>query len=439
MMRMPNILLLADTKHHTGAVRDHIEAVIASPGIQWHVINPILCKTLDKCDFSMFDAIGLHYSIKPYNYYYLSRALQQKIAEYRGTKFLFLQDEYQKVNQVQDYLYRLGFHLLFTLVQQSMVDEAYPDPRLSKLRKVQVLTGYVSDSMRQLVSPPLASRTIDVAYRGRRCDYWLGSLAYEKEKIAHEFVKRTQGLGLRLDISVEESDRVYGNAWWQFLMNARAVLGTESGASIWDFDGSARKATKHFLKKHKQASFEQIYQQALKPYDGLFLYSAVSPRVFEAAAAKTPMILFPGAYSGVCKAHEHYIVLEKDFSNLGDVIVKLKDLDYLEAMAERAYQDLIVADTYSRKCFSELISHEVLAMVQQRQYHTLASVENAMMAQLRKYRVLNRVRCIDTELRFVIANGYALLCDPTLTMSHKMSMISNGIRRYFAYLLPRLR
>ncbi|VEG89672.1 hypothetical protein [Legionella spiritensis] len=439
MSNKPNVLFLADTTHHTAAVQDHIQAITSGDGVHWHVINPLVCKTVDKLDLSLFDAIGIHYSIKPYNHYYLSAGLKRKISEYSSVKFLFLQDEYQRVNQVQDYLYALKFNLLFTLVNQSIIAKAYPDPRLCGLKKVTILTGYVQEDMKLWSSPDIAQRPIDVSYRGRRCDYWLGSLAYEKQFIAEQFVRKAADKHLKLDISLEESDRVYGDAWLTLLKNSKAVLGTESGASIWDFDRSIEKQTNAYLRRHKNADFPEVYEQVLKPYDGKILYNAVSPRVFEAAATKTPMILFPGEYSGVCKPDIHYIKLEKDFSNMEEVCEKLKDYQFLQQLADRTYATLIESNEYSQHQFANIVMSEVLELIKTERYENSSVVDTCIKANIAKNNILNLSRRSITELRFIIVNGFQILFDGKYSLSTKLMNLFKGFKRYASYLSPRLK
>lgn len=439
VMDKPNVLFLADTAHHTGAVQDHINAIVSNARINWHVINPLICKTVDKLDFSLFDAIGIHYSIKPYNHYYLSAALKNKIADYQKFKFLFLQDEYQRVNQVQEYLYALKFNVLFTLVNPQLVDIAYPDYRLKNLKKVTVLTGYVQDTMKGLISSEIAQREIDVSYRGRRCEFWLGSLAYEKQYIAEQFIKKTADKNLVLDVSLEESDRVYGDAWFKLLNNSKAVLGTESGASIWDFDRSIEKKTNHYLGKNKQADFHEVYEHILKSQDGTILYNAISPRVFEAAATKTPMIMFPGDYSGVCIPEKHYIVLEKDFSNIDDVISKVKNTNYLQDLADRTYRDLIESDLYSQHRLSEIVAVEILNQMSKPAYSSGKDVASHLGATHEKYKTINEVRRITTEFSFLSTNLFQILFDKKYSFLVKFKMMFKGMKRYIVYLAPRLK
>jgi hypothetical protein len=434
----PNVLFLADTTHPANAVADHIQAITFGREIQWHVINPIITKTLDKLDLTSFDAIGLHYSIKPYGYYYLSKSLQHKLAEYKGAKFLFLQDEYQRVNKVQQFIYNLGFHLLFTLVNEQFLAKAYPDEKLKNLIKIPVLTAYVTDEMKQLGSTPIAERTIDVSYRGRRNDYWLGSLANEKALIADQFVSRTREYNLVLDVSVEESDRVYGQKWLDLLKNSRAVLGTESGASIWDFDSSIEMKTKKFLKANRSSSFDQVYHHILKPHDGFIIYSAISPRVFEAAATKTPMIMFPGSYSGVCKPNQHYILLEKDFSNLDEVLYKLKDSEYLQSLANYVFDDLIMSDKYSQHQFSNLVEREIIQLITPKSSY-LSSELIALQLNSNKvlYKRINTLRQFVTESSFVCDKFWSLLKNPEHNLNERINTLFKGFKRYMVYLSAR--
>jgi hypothetical protein len=79
----------------------------------------------------------------------------------------------------------------------------------------------------------------------------------------------------------------------------------------------------------------------------------ISPRVFEAAAQWTPMILFKGRYSGAIQPGEHYVELEKDLSNVDAVLRQTEDLESLEAMATRAHDHLIKSGTFSQRGFVE--------------------------------------------------------------------------------------
>src|SRR5262249_13653120 len=126
--------------------------------------------------------------------------------------------------------------------------------------------------------------------------------------------------GVAANISVNEEDRIYGPKWFEFLGDCRAVLGTESGSNVFDFDGTLKTAIDSYLSDHPDADFETIHALFLSGRDGEIKMNQVSPRIFEAAAANTAMILFEGDYSGVVKPWTHFIPLKKDFSNIDEVL-----------------------------------------------------------------------------------------------------------------------
>jgi hypothetical protein len=85
----------------------------------------------------------------------------------------------------------------------------------------------------------------------------------------------------------------------------------------------------------------------------------ISPRVFEAIASRTILVLFEGEYSGVIRPDEHFIALKKDGSNLADVIQSLQNNEYIDAMADRAWTDVIESGKYSYKSFVSMVDKEL--------------------------------------------------------------------------------
>ena len=111
---------------------------------------------------------------------------------------------------------------------------------------------------------------------------WLGRLGREKTEIAREFVEHVAGKGLRCDVSSREDDRIYGEGWNRFLASCRTTLGTESGASIVDFDGSIETLAKDYLARRPDATPEEIERDLTGPYEGKVVINTASPRLFEA-------------------------------------------------------------------------------------------------------------------------------------------------------------
>lgn len=440
-----NILLLANDRHITTAVIDHIQAITNSTQHQWFIENPLICKTLHKVDLNLFDAIGFHYSIRPYDPYYVPSALYKKIKAYQGTKFQFLQDEYKHVHLTTQTMIDLNIHLLFTLVKPALLDKAYNCHELRHLKKISILTGYTPEHLETVYSPPIKERSIDILYRSRVYDFWLGKLTQERNIIAQGVMKRANQYDLNVDISLIEQDRLYGSHWYAKHMQSKAVLCTESGASIWDFDGSIEKEVKQALRKAPHLNFEEIYEQLLKCYEGNLMYNACSPRLFEAIALRSALIMFPGEYSGVCEPDKHYIVLEKDFSNFHEVVNKLKDLDFLQELVDFAHKDIIVSGRFAQSKLTQLVNNEIYLLLSQRSNHdayvnlSAQDITKSIKDKTSKYRLLNAYYIFLSELIFSIKNIIYIVFDPRHSFKNKCSLLLKGIKRYFAYVKPRFK
>lgn len=318
-----------------------------------------------RIDLDRFDVIVTHYSLSlgPLLLHYLGADLVERLKRFKGLKVAFLQDEYREIQTYWKHINELGLDVLFSCVPDHEIQKVYPLHRVPNLRVVNVLTGYVSQALTQRPVRSIAARQIDVGYRTRKMPYWLGRLGYEKWLIAQEFERRAVGQGLKLDLSVKEGERLYGEAWTEFVASCRAVIGVESGASIIDFDGKLEHAVEAYVAQNPSATFEEVFQKFLKPYEASLELHQISPRCFEAAALKTPMVLFEGNYSGVLVPERHFIILKKDFSNFADVLAKLKDHAYLQEMADRTYQEVALDPRWSYEAFigyiDQVISDEV--------------------------------------------------------------------------------
>ena len=245
-----NLLLLADDSHPANSIQDHINAYTTYSRHNWMVINPIYNRGCRQLDFNRFDGIAIHYSLCVIYDRYLPRRIRWKVTDFRGLKLQFIQDEYRWVDRTSAAMAELGIDTLFTLVRPDLVDEAYNDPRLKSVRKVTVLPGYVPERLMMYPVRPVAGRQLHIAYRGRKVPYWLGDLGQDKVRIARGVSALAPQNGLTIDVSVNEEDRIYGDCWLDFMSSAKAVLGTEGGASIWDFEGTAKKAVDDYRKAH---------------------------------------------------------------------------------------------------------------------------------------------------------------------------------------------
>jgi len=309
-----------------------------------------------------FPVIVLHYSL--YNWGGSRHTGQEKAFfakkfwDYiRGStnsfKIAFFQDEMHNCNQRFYLINTLGIDFIYTLFERRFFVDTYYKFTTAK-QIVPTLAGYVSDELEKLSviwNRPRSERSIDVGYRARPLPFYMGKGAQEKTDIGRLFLELCRASNMVLDIRTDESDRIYGEAWWQFISDCKFMLGVESGTSVVDLDGSLEDAVCKFLKENPNATFDLVHSELLAPFDEVINYRMVSPRIFECAAMRTCMILFRGTYQGILIPDRHYIPLDKDFSNINEVLSKMNDDDYTDGLTTTAYQDLIISGNYSYKSF----------------------------------------------------------------------------------------
>lgn len=337
-------------------VTEYLDALHTYSANRVHELS-ILHHFPSKIELDRFDAVITHYSLSlgPMLYHYIGPELVEKLKQFRGLKAAFLQDEYREIQTYWKHINELGIDLLFSCVPEDEIPKVYPNEKVPRLRVVNVLTGYVPERLLKRSVLPVAQRPIDVGYRTRRMPYWLGRLGYEKWYIAEQFERRARDTDLKLDLSTKEGKRLYGDAWIEFVASCRAVIGVESGASIIDFNGNLEQRVDDYVAVNPKATFEDVSKKFLLPYEGSLKLHQISPRCFEAAALRTPMVLFEGAYSDVLVPERHFVVLKKDFSNFDDVLSKLRDHTFLQAMADRTFEEVAMNPIWSYRSFIQKV------------------------------------------------------------------------------------
>jgi glycosyltransferase involved in cell wall biosynthesis len=353
-----NIALLYDPAScHVATIREHIDSfrrysdnsytLLPATGI---LGNP--GRLSDLIDLSIFDVVVLHYSVRISLPFHFADVFATALENFHGLKVLFIQDEYDSVECTRHWMDRLQFDLVYTCIPLAEREKVYPSSRYPATEFLSTLTGYVSDSndMDRFVRP-LAERKLAFVYRGRELPTIYGRLGHEKFIIGVEARRRADAMNLPVDVACDTESRIYGDGWYRFLSSGRAMLGTESGSNVFDFDGSLALEIERIKEKHPEISFEELWEQVLKPYDGHVRMNQISPKIFEAITLRTALVLFEGEYSHIVRPDEHFIALRKDFSNFKEVVAKVMDDNAIREMTERAFNDVIASGEYSYRKF----------------------------------------------------------------------------------------
>lgn len=363
LRRLNMLVLYASNSTHTPTVQEYL-AALARFSDHHVTFADAVQQAPAPYDMGQFDVILVHYSVRLTLDDYISPAVVAGLKASGAFRILTIQDEYEATERARRWMDELGFHAILTCVPDGQAGQVYPRERYPATELIPILTGYVPEGLeRARTWRPLRERPVTIGYRGRRLPYIYGELGQEKYQIALQMRALCERRGVRCDIEWDESKRIYGDAWYAFIGDCRAMLGSESGSNVFDFDGSIRRQGELALQDEPNMSFEEFHARYLRGIDGKIRMNQISPRVFEAIALGTPLILFEGSYSGVVRPGEHYLPLKKDFSNADEIFERLQDLDALEAMAGRAYRDVIGSRRYSYQAFVRAIDEFVVTRV----------------------------------------------------------------------------
>ncbi len=333
------LLICSGASVHIGTVIDHISAFVAHSA---HVVTPIDATFCAEAGIALehFDVVVMHYSVVLSDPNHIRPSLAAKLRAFDGLKVAFIQDEYRWIDRQNAAIEDLGVQVLYSVTNPEVTRAIYRTAYFDQIRIEHTLTGFVPRHLTALAVPEYEARSIDVSYRARRGFAWYGAFAEEKFLIGERFKEDAKAYGLRCDIESAEDKRIYGDDWIRFIASSKCTLGVESGVSFIDFSGDIQAAAEEFERNNPDAPSRVIRDRFLGDRDGQIAIKVISPRVFEAAALRTLLVLYPGSYSGVLQPGRHYVELARDHSNMASVASVIRDPARARAIIEAAYHEV---------------------------------------------------------------------------------------------------
>jgi hypothetical protein len=277
-------------------------------------------------------------------------------------KVLLPQDDYTYTTRLDNLAVTANVDAIYTPLTKDL-DQLYPQAIMSGVRFHEALTGYIEDANLAVMSEftiPMTNRTIDLGQRVRHLSPQFGAEASKKGFLAENFADLARDAGFVVDVSSRFEDTFVGISWLHFLANCKFTISRKGGASIADPNGKLAKRIYNksaWRKDLDDPSIEKlIREKEIRRGD----FSAISPRLFEAAAMRVCQILEVDDYLGVLEPWVHYIPIRHDFSNIEEVFSAMKDGYLVEKIVENCYNTLIANGNYSYQTFvRELIQREV--------------------------------------------------------------------------------
>lgn len=389
------------------SVKDHLYALKRYSGHRCFYVNvgvrrlPTWLRWID-FDLVVFHNtfLGTRWSLRQF------MKAQKKIEGLRSidaVKVAIPQDDFLQSDVLCDFINQFGIDIVLSAAPESEWPSIYRSVDRSKVEIRQVLTGYLDErtvAWIDRLAETVPHRYIDVGYRARGSTPWLGRHGLLKSEIADRFNKAASGTDLTVDISTRREDTYFGDTWYRFLLRCKYTIGVEGGASILDHDGSIKSKTERYLRDHPRASFEEVEKNCFPDADGSLKLFVISPRHLEACATRTCQILVKGTYNGILEPGKHYIELERDFSNLEEIIKVVREDRLREEMVQRAYNDIVASKKYSYRGFVELVL-------------TTASKKSRMPKDLREPRFLYWYATVTDILSWGLAALYGKILIPT--------------------------
>ncbi|MCL2122622.1 MAG: hypothetical protein FWH34_00885 [Desulfovibrionaceae bacterium] len=331
----------------TNTVYDYLAAFQRHSEFAVHYVDVGPADYLFVTPMEAFDAVILFYSVPPcLPLLSESSPFLLALKNYSGVKVVIIQDEYDYVTYAQKAFAALGMDIIVTSAPRGYERAIYPEDILPNVSFIHALTGYVPDDLLACPGKPLEQRRWAIGYRGRALHYKYGDLGQEKLLIGQRMRAICEERGIPANIEWEEGKRLYGPAWPEFLQDCRVTLGTESGSTIFDFKGDLRERIDAYLAENPQADYSVIRDVFLKDQRQIPM-ETISPRLFEAIALGTGLVLFEGGYSDVLQPWQHYIPLKKDWSNIDEVLEAVSDDERLTRMTRQAHADVVASGRYT--------------------------------------------------------------------------------------------
>ncbi len=242
-------------------------------------------------------------------------------------------------------------------------------------------------------------RPIDIGTRTHEYGPYMGD--NERNELLKFFSKYKFPRPLKIDLSA--NSRFDRAGWAGFLNNCKGTIATEAGSyylekddhtinAIFEYIRQGRKqpvkrivnynsriqgvyerlphplkllvknimypaAKKLFKVKHQFQAFEgigfsEIYDKFYRhyPLNQPPVYTkAISSRHFDAIGTKTCQIMFKGEFNGILQADRHYLALERNFSNIDNVMKRFLDTGYRQEMVSQTYEYILAEHTYQHR------------------------------------------------------------------------------------------
>jgi len=282
-----------------------------------------------------------------------------------AVKIAFPQDEYDCNQILDDWMVAWNVDIVYSVISDNW-EVLYPTYHKVGCIKL-AYTGYIDESLIDWKRKPFELRKIDIGYRARNLLPYFGRIGQIKSSIALDvLLKASPEENLYLDIAVGDKSTLNGVDWLEFINNSKFTLGSNSGSSLLDPRGDIQKKVRGFLLDHPRANFEEVEKFCFPGEDGKYQFTAISPRVMEAALLDSCQILVKGNYSGLLEPWKNYIPIEPDASNWDEVYLAMQDRSLVQEIIKETRSKILDTQELRSKEKSQKILVDMFSLQKKR-------------------------------------------------------------------------
>jgi hypothetical protein len=281
---------------------------------------------------SHYDGIIVMHSVS--NDFSFGTAAAELVRTISGPVVMFLGNEYKLLSAKIDLAHDFGCAVVFSQLPLDVAQKLYGPYFAGKVLSIPHALNEKAFSP----SIELKNRINDIGYRGEKYPLYLGH--DERAAMFDSFEKRAAADGLKVDFASGrgKGKRLNRTGWAAFLNSCRATVATETGANYLSMSEKLRISVNVYQQKNPAATPENVERDVIFPLSKEITFingRAISSRHFDAIGCNTAIISFKGRFNDILKADEHYLMMNDDFSNIDDVIGKIRSNAYLEDLTTR--------------------------------------------------------------------------------------------------------
>ena len=268
--------------------------------------------------------------------------LAKSLTYRKGKLVFFVGNEYKLMPEKIALIKKINADFIVSQLPQDTAEWLYEDCESSKTISLpHALNPFVFNS-----EVCFENRPIDIGIRSFEYPKYLGDT---DRNIILKLSDHQSLKSLCTDIETKKSKRLDRQGWAHFLGNCKSTFSNEAGTSYLEKDDRTRKAVNAHMSDHPEASSKEIYNLFFKNYSSPVSGKCISSRHFDAIGTKTCQIMFPGRFNDILKPDEHYLSLNRDFSNLDNVLERFNDVSYSRKMVNETYEYVIDSHTHNHR------------------------------------------------------------------------------------------